>query len=472
MRGLPAIASNEAHRVRRWDVLILGTALPGLVAAARLGQRGLRVLILQEGATDAKLELAREPWLLVDGGSDGVLFECLRALGVPLIDQRRFDAEDVALQVCDAERRVDLGRAGHTAEEWESWGLCSQSEARSWLQALDDAAERERLELLGGSLSLGAARRARDAIAAPRRSTGPRGWPAALDAAPPVLRAVLDAPAEALAPGPGPASPEARARLLGGLLRGGVAARGEGLLRGLLRRRVESLYGEIRPIERSFHLVSVSGQPGVAVEGAKEIWSGRALLLNAPPAALAAASGEPPPEGLQGAPLRGRRLTVHLQGDPAQLPTPMAERLLWRDADGGMVALRIHRGQRSGDPFDLFASVRLASDAAAAEPSVRLASDAAAAEPSARQRVERCLRDLLPFAADRLEEHPLPERRWDSDAWLGEAPRGAWPAEPELRLSSRPPIYHLDRFAVAGLGGEGEMWLGWRAGDAIGDELA
>ena len=459
MRGLPAIASAEAFRVRRWDVLILGTALPGLAAAARLGQRGLRVMVLQEGATDPALERAREPFLLSDGGGDGVLAQCLRALGVPLIDQRRFAPEDVALQVCDAERRIDLGRAGHTAEELESWGLCSRAEARSWLQALDDAAERERAELLTADLSLGAARRAREVIAAPRRAVAQRGWPAALEAASPELRRLLDAPLEALAPGDGPGpAPEVRARLLGGLLRGGVAARGEGGLRGLLRRRVETLYGEIRPLERSFHLVSVSNQPGLAVEGSKEIWSGRVLVLNAPPAALAAASGEPPPEVLQGAPLRWRRLTLHFQGEPDLLPPSMAERVLWRPDAGELVALRAFRGRRKSDPFDLFASLVIPTGDTAAE-------------AHGRERIEACLRDLLPFSEDGLHEQPLPERRWDSDALLSDTPRAGWPAEPQLRLSSRPPIFHLDRHAVAGLGGEGEMWLGWRAGDAIAEEL-
>ena len=462
MRGLPAIGSAEAFRVRRWDALVLGTALPGLVAAARLGQRGLRVLVLEEGPADPVLELAREPFLLCDGGSDGVLLQCLRALGVPLIDQRRFAMQDVALQVCDAERRVDLGRAAHTAEEWESWGLCGLAQAREWLQALDDAAERERLEMLEGSLSLGAARRAREALAAgPRRAAAPRGWPPALDAVPAELRSLLAAPFEALCPaGERTAAPEARARLLGGLLRGGVGARGEGRLRGLLRRRVETLYGEIRPLDGAFHLVSVAGQPGLAVDGSKEIWSGRALLLNAPPAALAAASDGPPPDLIAGSPLRWHCLTLHYRGDPGQLSSCMAERVLWREsADAPLVALRVFEAQKRGEPFDLFASCWLPRDDATAE-------------SEARARIERCLGDLLPFSLGALEARELPQRSWDRDTLVADPPRGRWPAEPELRLSSRPQVYQLDRGAVAGLAGEGELWLGWRAGDAIGDELA
>jgi flavin-dependent dehydrogenase len=48
MRGLPPIASAESFRVRRWDALVLGGALPGLVAAVRLAKRGARVLMLEE----------------------------------------------------------------------------------------------------------------------------------------------------------------------------------------------------------------------------------------------------------------------------------------------------------------------------------------------------------------------------------------------------------------------------------------
>ena len=53
MRALPPIGARETFRVRRWDAVILGGALPGLVAAIRLGMRGNRVLILEEEAAAA-----------------------------------------------------------------------------------------------------------------------------------------------------------------------------------------------------------------------------------------------------------------------------------------------------------------------------------------------------------------------------------------------------------------------------------
>ena len=41
-----------------------------------------------------------------------------------------------------------------------------------------------------------------------------------------------------------------------------------------------------------------------------------------------------------------------------------------------------------------------------------------------------------------------------------------------LRASQRPPVYALDRRRVATLGTEGDLLLGWRAGELIAAELA
>ena len=461
MRGFPAIASSETYRVRRWDVLMLGSALPGLIAAVRLGQRGLRVLVLEERASESD-EFAREPFLLVDAESNGVLSGCLRAMGIALIDQRRFVAEDVALQVCDAERRVDLGRTSHTADEWSSWGLVSRDDARRFAEALDEAAEVERAALLEAPPLLRAARRAREALAPVRKANPARGWPSALAGAPPALRALLDAPVRALSNlGDREPSPEARARLIGGLLRGGVAmSGGEGYLRGLLRRRITTLYGEFRALEGGFRIVSVQQQPGIAVGGAKEIWTGRALIVNARAAALAAAADEPLPSPFDAPAIRWRRHTVHYRGPREQIAPSMAERVIWReDGEDESVALRVFRGRGRAAGFDLLASAVVPVDDADAE-------------RRAEARIERALRDLLPFSEGALERVSLQRLRWDTDELLADPIGAAWPEEPELRLSARPAVYGLDRASVGGLGGEGEVWLGWRAGDAIGQELA
>ena len=46
---------------------------------------------------------------------------------------------------------------------------------------------------------------------------------------------------------------------------------GDGYLRGLLRRRIATLYGEFRALDGGFRLVSVQNQPGIAVGGSREI---------------------------------------------------------------------------------------------------------------------------------------------------------------------------------------------------------
>jgi hypothetical protein len=93
---------------------------------------------------------------------------------------------------------------------------------------------------------------------------------------------------------------------------------------------------------------------------------------------------------------------------------------------------------------------------------------------TARSEIAERLRDLMPFCGDRLDVIEVGIPQWDSDdGWLEDPrPGRGWPGETDLRVSSRPPIYHLDRAAVAGLGIEGDLLLGWRAGDAIAQELA
>ena len=42
MRGLPATSAKASLRTRRWDAVVLGSALPGLIAAIQIGRRGAR----------------------------------------------------------------------------------------------------------------------------------------------------------------------------------------------------------------------------------------------------------------------------------------------------------------------------------------------------------------------------------------------------------------------------------------------
>jgi hypothetical protein len=240
--------------------------------------------------------------------------------------------------------------------------------------------------------------------------------------------------------------------------------RGGDSLRGVLRRRIESLYGEIRPLPDTFRMVSAGGQPGVAPDSAGEsgeVWVGRAFVINAPRAALAGAVAQEAPDCLQVPPATHRRVSLHWQVSREALPEAMASRVVIVGDDPlvgtGLVCLR-RFGGTDGAPFDLVASAVLPVDEAARE--------------GWEQRIEQRVTGLLPFAERRLVRMPAPIPTWDDDSWLSDPPReSAWPATAELRVSSRQPIYLLERAGVAGLGFEGDLLLGWRGGDAIAADL-
>ena len=148
MRALPPIAAREMFRVRRWDAVILGSALPGLVAAIRLGMRGNRVLILEEEAAAAVFPGVREPFLMTGNGQDGVLGACLKGLGIPLIDRRNLRSEALAYQVAFPKARVDVGEIDWTADELEAWSISPGRVARTLLTSLREGAEAQQDALL------------------------------------------------------------------------------------------------------------------------------------------------------------------------------------------------------------------------------------------------------------------------------------------------------------------------------------
>ena len=78
----------------------------------------------------------------------------------------------------------------------------------------------------------------------------------------------------------------------------------------------------------------------------------------------------------------------------------------------------------------------------------------------------------MPFSEGRLLQREHPQPRWDDDgAVLETEPAATWPPEVELRLSSRPPVYRIPREPLGILGTEGDILIGWRAGDAISEDL-
>ena len=114
--------SNPSLRTRRWDAVVLGTAIPGLIAAIGLGRRGARVLVLEERAAE-RFPGLREPFLITGAGSDGVLGSCLRDLALPLIERKRLETLPTSFQVVLPDARVDVGETDWTSQELASWGF-------------------------------------------------------------------------------------------------------------------------------------------------------------------------------------------------------------------------------------------------------------------------------------------------------------------------------------------------------------
>ncbi|MCP4038822.1 MAG: hypothetical protein GY733_17910, partial [bacterium] len=293
-----------------------------------------------------------------------------------------------------------------------------------------------------------------------------RGLPAEAANADPRLAQLLSAQVRALSnlanatPGP-----ESQARLLGSILKGGAGfAAGPPWLHEILRRRVESVFGEFRTLARKFRLVSVMNQPGIAVQGSSEIWAGRMLIIAAPPTAVASLlAPEDTPDFLKLQRKTRRRLCVHLRTKRSVLPEGMSKRVLLLNEPGstgepGAVAT-LSVFSRDDDPrwVDLVARSVALDGIEHAEQEQRL--------------VERVLA-LLPFHADQVERVVIKQPRWDDDHWLEDPSNGAcWPGELDLRVSAKLPVYMLDRSWVAGLGFEGDLLLGLRAGEALQKEL-
>jgi hypothetical protein len=455
-------------RARRWDAVVLGGALPGMVAAARLCLAGHRVLVVEEESASRLPPVLREPFLLTGAQNGGILSAALRELSVPLIDQRRIEVDPLAYQVVLPDARVDVAGPARTTEELVAWGLAKPDAALPLLRALARAAAAERDAMLASPVLRSAGlRRLSRTSASPTRHA--RGLPAEAAAPPPELVPFLEAQVRALSnlasADPGP---EARARLLGAVLEGGAAfPTAEHSLRGLLRERIFSLHGEFRPVAHGFQLVAVDGEPGLQPGKSSEYWLGRALIVNAPRGlvtrVLRQAESAAPPY-LDAPPPPRRRVAVHLRAKREVVPEGMARRVILigdpaRPIEGtNAIAIAVHPVSAGSDVVDLVASAVL---------------DFEDRDLSARtDEIEAAVRALLPFSDQRMRRHDPERPRWDDDAALDDPlPGMAWPAEVEIKVSARPSVYLLDRAALGGLGVEGDLLLGWRAGERIAAEL-
>jgi hypothetical protein len=468
------LAGDAHHRARRWDVLVLGGALPGLVAAIRLGMARLRVLVVEEDAAARAPALSREPFFLSGGGSEDVLGACLQALGIPMIDRRGFENDPIAYQVLLPEARVEVGGIAATAEELSAWGLAKPEKAREVVRGLEAAAQAECEAMREAPIvRRGALRSLPRAPGAGRTTRHLRGLPDSVAHPSAELTPFFEAQVRVLSGmGEGNPSPEARARLLGSPLQGASSFNKAGTgLRALLRHRITSLHGEFRSIDCPFELIELGDHPGIARIGPNDFWLGRTLLVNAPISLVAGAlegwNRDPSPYlQMQGSAPRHRRISVHLRAQRDVVPEALARRaILVSDPAAPLIganaiALTVHPSERGG----LFAEV-VASAVVEDDPKILAESDA---------RIEEAVRRLMPFSQGRISRIPNPARPlWDDEAAAPTPERGdGWPGEVEIHTPGRRPVFCLPREGLAGLGLEGDLLLGWRAGDAIRAELS
>jgi len=464
------LAGNAHHRARRWDVVVLGGALPGLVAAVRLAMAQLRVLVVEEASAARAPVLSREPFLLTGGGSETVLGACLQALGIPIIDRRGFDSDPIAYQVLLPEARIEVGGVAATAEELVAWGLAKPEPAREIVRALEAASQAECEAMREASIVR------RNVLRGLPRGTGrvsrhARGLPESVAHPSAELAPFFEAQVRVLSGmGEGTPSPEARARLLGSGLGGGASFSQAGTgLRGLLRRRIAVLHGSFRAIDCPFELIELGDHPGIARVGPDDFWLGRALLVNAPAALVAGALqgwNRKPPSYLQGPVPRHRRLTVQLRAQRDVVPEALGRRAILVSDPAAPVtgtnamALTVHPSERG----DLFAEV--VASAVVKDDPTDLAESAAL--------LEEAVGRLMPFSQGRISRIPSSARPlWDDEAAVaGPGPGDGWPGEVDIHTPGRHPVFCLPREGLAGLGLEGELLLGWRAGDAIRAELS
>jgi hypothetical protein len=441
-----------------------------MIAAIRLAMAHLRVLLVTDPAAGRRPALLREPFFLAGASSGGVLDACLRELALPLIDRRRLIPDPVAYQVVLPDARVSVGSPSLTAEELVAWRLAKPEFARTLVRDLLEGGAAELAALLETSVvRVGGLRslvRGRSPARPPRYA---RGLPREVADPPLALAPFFEAQIRAQVNVPTIACPpEARARLLGAPLKGGSHfASDQVSLRSLLEKRFTTLHGEIRAAPGKFELVHVDNHPGLAIAGSGEVWLGRALVLNAPLTPLVSWMEQREvdvPRFLQrGSSLR-RRICLLLRAHREVVPEGMARRVI-RVGDARAPLEGTNVVSLSVFPTPEDEELRLVVSA--------LLPEEAEAREAAPKRLEAAVRELMPFAEDRLGHVPVrSESCWeDDDALEDPSSGGGWPTQSELRLSARPPVYRLAREDVGVLGLEGDVLLGWHAGDALRHEL-
>jgi hypothetical protein len=467
MPSLRSVSKSERLGARRWDALVLGSGIASLVTATRLGMAGHRVLVAEEERAVTGFPGLREPFFLAGSRDHGLLDTCLRELTLPLIERRRIENEHLSLQILGPELRLDVADPGITGQELVAWGVAKPEAAQAIVRTLVEAAEAERQAMIAAPVVRIGRRLARSRPGT--QGSHVRGLPAEAarpsEDVGPLLAAQVRALSNLADTLP---SPEARARLLGSLLSGGSGFGAEPpWLSGLLRHRAESVHVEFRSLEEPFEIVENEGEPGLMTESG-QLWLGRTLVIGAPETALARVIDRACwPDFLDASRPARRRLALHLRCKTAGLPEGMGRRLVVLpdpDEDDGLGEMTISL-YASDSPTNVEVLARAVMPG---DPRTLGEGEISAFE----DRLEARVRSVIPFADKKLTRREIDRPLWDDEDWLEDPPPGqGWPAEIDLRVNGRPPVYRLDRAGIAGLGLEGDLLLGWRAGDAIAAEF-
>jgi hypothetical protein len=236
--------------------------------------------------------------------------------------------------------------------------------------------------------------------------------------------------------------------------------------------RVKSVHGEVRSVAGPIELVSVNGQPGISVPETGDLWVGQALVVGCAESALARALAPKPLPALFVSKKPQRyRAAIHLRARKDVIAEGMAARVIIVPAPANESARPTDEHRRPEAPL---VTVSTFPDPGRDELDLvaRTIVDAAGDLAARDAEIEERVRSLLPFSDKGIERVEYRRPLWDDDAWLEDPESGdGWPGEIDLRVSSRPAVYRLDRSQVAGLGVEGDLLLGWRSGDVIASEL-
>ncbi len=432
---------------QRSDVLVLGSSLGGLVAAAYLARAGLRVTLVEEECLGKRPPLLREPFVLSGLETEGPAHRVMRELALPLIEQRRIAHTEVSLQVLLPRARVDL-HAGRRelARELDAYQLCDPEAARAFFEQCDARGDEQRARLVegepaaepgGNAVSRIFARAAR--TAPPEAGLGP--IPAGLG---PIVDAMVAGLSRAL-----PSGPPGRdaALLLRGSREGGFFMPDAGApFLDLFRRRLLALHGELRSTSE-FALVSERGDLGVELPRGRLF--ARGVVLAAPLESIrrmAAATGSVPRW------LAARTPPVDMparlfRAEPDSLPVGLAPRAVI--APGPPEAL--HWIARHSDPVQKGVEWVLVGGPGAA----RLPAD----QP---------LGDLSPFPGSGLTPVELGATpRWDRDA----SDHRFLEPRVEGSLRGKPPVVAVGAELAPGLGFEAELLLARQAALRLAERL-